>query len=64
MGTEFFDDAMTGWEPFFDNSALYLAHFPGQQVTTLEVSADHPVDAETCGRPSAKASAWARRTAR
>jgi uncharacterized protein YndB with AHSA1/START domain len=37
---EFFDEAMTGWEPFFDNIRVYLTRFPGQRVTNLEVSVD------------------------
>lgn len=39
---EFFDDAKKHWLPFFDNLRLYLAHFPGQRVTSLEVAADVP----------------------
>ncbi|MET0768194.1 MAG: hypothetical protein ABWY50_11160, partial [Aeromicrobium sp.] len=34
------------WMPFFDNLRLYLAHFPGQEATQLEVSASHPGDAK------------------
>jgi uncharacterized protein YndB with AHSA1/START domain len=37
---DFLDDAKKHWFPFFDNLRLYLTHFAGQQVTTLEVSAD------------------------
>jgi uncharacterized protein YndB with AHSA1/START domain len=37
---DFLDDAKKHWLPFFDNLRLYLAQFAGQQVTTLEVSAD------------------------
>ena len=36
----------TNWMPFFDNLRLYLAHFPGQEATQLEVSASHSGDAE------------------
>jgi uncharacterized protein YndB with AHSA1/START domain len=32
---EFFDDMATGWRPYFENLRLYLANFPGQQVTSL-----------------------------
>ncbi|MGH3778796.1 MAG: SRPBCC family protein [Pseudonocardiaceae bacterium] len=39
---EFFDDAKKHWLPFFDNLRLYLAHFPGQRVTSMEVAADVP----------------------
>lgn len=42
---EFFDDAKKHWLPFFDNLRLYLARFPGQRVTSMEVAADikgHP----------------------
>ena len=35
---EFFDEMEKGWRPFFDRLRLYLAHFPGQQATPLEVS--------------------------
>jgi hypothetical protein len=34
------------WMPFFDNLRLYLAHFPGQEATQLEVTASHPGDAK------------------
>lgn len=37
---EFFDDVKVHWLPFFDNLRLYLTHFPGQRVTSLEVGAD------------------------
>ena len=39
---EFFDDMTKHWTPFFDNLRLYLTHFPGQQVTPMEVGADFP----------------------
>ena len=44
--SEFWDDMGTNWMPFFDNLRLYLAHFPGQEATQLEVSASHSGDAE------------------
>jgi uncharacterized protein YndB with AHSA1/START domain len=37
---EFFEDMERHWAPYFDNLRLYLSHFPGQQVTPLELSAD------------------------
>jgi uncharacterized protein YndB with AHSA1/START domain len=40
---EFFDEMEKGWLPFFDRLRLYLTHFPGQQVTTLEAYATLPV---------------------
>ena len=43
--SEFWDDMGPNWMPFFDNLRLYLAHFPGQAATQLEVSASHPGDA-------------------
>ena len=42
---EFWDDMGTMWKPFFDNLRIYLAHFPGQAATQLEVNASHPGDA-------------------
>ena len=44
--SEFWDDMGTSWLPFFDNLRLYLAHFPGQEATQLEVSASHRGDEE------------------
>jgi uncharacterized protein YndB with AHSA1/START domain len=44
--SEFWDDLGPNWLPFFDNLRLYLAHFPGQEATPLEVAASHPGDAE------------------
>jgi uncharacterized protein YndB with AHSA1/START domain len=35
---EFFEEMTENWVPFFDNLRLYLEEFPGQQVTSLEVS--------------------------
>jgi uncharacterized protein YndB with AHSA1/START domain len=37
---EFMADMEKNWVPFFDNLRFYLAHFPGQRATTLEVAAD------------------------
>jgi hypothetical protein len=34
------------WMPFFDNLRLYLAYFPGQEATQMEVTASHPGDAQ------------------
>ncbi len=39
---EFWADMGVQWMPFFDNLRLYLAHFPGQEATPLEVTASHP----------------------
>ena len=44
--SEFWDDMGANWMPFFDNLRLYLAHFPGQEATQLEVTASHPADAK------------------
>jgi hypothetical protein len=44
--SEFWDDMGDNWKPFFDNLRVYLAHFPGQEATTLEVSATHPGEAK------------------
>lgn len=44
--SEFWDDLEPNWRPFFDNLRLYLAHFPGQAATQLEVTASHPGDAD------------------
>jgi uncharacterized protein YndB with AHSA1/START domain len=41
---EFFEEMEKGWRPFFDRLRLYLAHFPGQQVTVLEAQATVPGD--------------------
>lgn len=35
---EFFEEMEKGWRPFFDRLRLYLAHFPGQRATPLDVS--------------------------
>lgn len=43
--SEFWGEMGTNWMPFFDNLRLYLAHFPGQEATQLEVTASHPGDA-------------------
>ncbi|MEZ0448886.1 SRPBCC family protein [Cellulomonas sp. ICMP 17802] len=45
--SEWWDTLGPGWMPFFDNLRLYLASFPGQEATQLEVSASHPGDAPT-----------------
>jgi hypothetical protein len=37
---EFFEEMEKMWRPFFDRLRLYVAHFPGQQVTKLEVGTD------------------------
>jgi uncharacterized protein YndB with AHSA1/START domain len=42
---EFWDEMERMWVPFFDRLRLYLAHFPGQKATPLDVNVDHPVDA-------------------
>jgi uncharacterized protein YndB with AHSA1/START domain len=39
---EFWADMGASWMPFFDNLHLYLAHFPGQEATPMEVTASHP----------------------
>ncbi|QTE29742.1 SRPBCC family protein [Pengzhenrongella sicca] len=44
--SEFWDDMGSNWLPFFDNLRLYLAHFPGQEATQLDVTASHPGDEE------------------
>ncbi|MGH8884564.1 MAG: SRPBCC family protein [Egibacteraceae bacterium] len=43
---EFFDDMEKYWAPHFHHLRLYLAHFPGQRVTSLEAGADLPGSAE------------------
>ena len=42
--SEFWADLAPGWLPSFDTLRLYLAHFPGQEATTTEVTATHAVD--------------------
>jgi uncharacterized protein YndB with AHSA1/START domain len=44
---EWWDDMGTSWRPSFDVLRLYLAQFPGQEATTLEVTASHLGDATT-----------------
>jgi uncharacterized protein YndB with AHSA1/START domain len=39
---EFFAEMEKMWRPFFDRLRLYLAHFPGQTVTRMEVEAQFP----------------------
>lgn len=43
---EFWEDMGANWMPFFDNLRLYLTHFPGQEATPLEATADLPGDAK------------------
>jgi uncharacterized protein YndB with AHSA1/START domain len=43
--SEFWDTLGPNWLPFFDNLRLYLAHFPGQEATQLEVTVSHPGEA-------------------
>ncbi|NTW40594.1 MAG: SRPBCC domain-containing protein, partial [Cellulomonadaceae bacterium] len=45
--SEFWDTMGPGWMPFFDNLRLYLAHFPGQEATPMELAASYPGDAES-----------------
>ncbi len=44
--SEFWADMGPSWMPSFDNLRLYLAHFPGQEATSLEVTASYPGGAE------------------
>jgi uncharacterized protein YndB with AHSA1/START domain len=44
---EWWEDMGASWLPSFDTLRLYLAFFPGQEATHLEVSATHPGDAAT-----------------
>ena len=39
---EFIQEMGQGWTPMFEHLRLYLTHFPGQQVTTMEVHGDRP----------------------
>jgi len=48
---EFMTEMQRYWLPSFDNLRLYLAHFPGQRATFLDVAADLP------GSPAAVLSA-------
>ena len=34
---EFFEEMENGWRPFFDRLRLYLAYFPGQRATPLDL---------------------------
>jgi uncharacterized protein YndB with AHSA1/START domain len=36
---EFFAEMEEGWTPFFENLRLYVAHFPGERVTSLAAEA-------------------------
>jgi uncharacterized protein YndB with AHSA1/START domain len=38
---EVFDDMTKHWVPFFDNLRLYLTHFAGQHVTSMELMVQH-----------------------
>jgi uncharacterized protein YndB with AHSA1/START domain len=40
---EFWGEMETGWAPMLDNLRLYLAHFPGQQVTPLSARSQFTV---------------------
>lgn len=40
--SEFWDDMGPSWIPSFDTLRVYLAHFPGQAATQLEVTATRP----------------------
>ena len=44
--SEWWETLGPGWMPHFDNLRLYLAHFPGQEATQLQVAASHPGDAD------------------
>jgi len=44
---EWWDDMGVNWTPQFDVLRLYLAQFPGQEATRLEVTASHSGDVET-----------------
>ena len=39
---EFWDGAFAGWAPMFDVLRLYLTHFPGQEVTSMDVGTTVP----------------------
>ena len=41
---EWWQDMEVNWRPWFDNLRLYLAHFPGQEATQLEVTSTHRGD--------------------
>lgn len=43
---EFLADMEKYWTPYFHHLRLYLSHFPGQRVTSLEAGADLPGSAE------------------
>lgn len=43
---EFWESAFAGWKPMFDVLGLYLAHFPGQQVTPMEATANLPASSQ------------------
>lgn len=39
---EFIQEMGQGWAPMFEHLRLYLTHFPGQRVTTMEVDTELP----------------------
>lgn len=39
---EFIQEMGQGWAPMFEHLRLYLTHFPGRRVTTMEVHGDRP----------------------
>jgi uncharacterized protein YndB with AHSA1/START domain len=39
---EFFEDLSKGWTPMFENLKLYLTHFAGQRVTSMESIVEVP----------------------
>ena len=41
---EFMTEMLDGWMPFFENLRVYLAHFPGQNATSMELSTTVPSD--------------------
>ncbi|WP_258725037.1 SRPBCC family protein [Cellulomonas sp. NS3] len=44
---EWWDELAPAWLPYLDNLRLYLTHFPGQQATRLEATAELPGDPDT-----------------
>ena len=44
--SEWWDTLGPGWIPHFDTLRLYLAHFPGQEATQLEVTSSHAAEPE------------------
>ena len=43
---DWWEDMGRSWIPQFDKLRLYLAHFAGQNATSMEAAAAHPVEAE------------------